>query len=74
VVGDFNLWDKMWGGEEAEEAVRGGGGGGGLRASCRLLKEIVERHDLRLLLPQGTVTRPGGQQRNQFRASTIDLV
>ena len=63
-LGDFNLHDQLWGGDDIPDSVQG---------EADELIELMGEIGLSSLLPRGTTTWQG-RGRNQGQTSTIDLV
>jgi exonuclease III len=64
IVGDFNIWDSLWGGEGTANSRH--------KDSAEYLKAILEAHTLDICTPEGIITRP--RQKGQYNiGSTIDL-
>ncbi len=65
LAGDFNRWDKLWGGNPVASNSRQGEGW--------LIIDLIADLDLRLLLPQGTITYRGRRAQSSH-SSTLDLI
>jgi exonuclease III len=65
IVGDFNIWDPLWGGPGTENTKLH-------KDSAEYLKAILEAHALDICTPEGTVTRPLVKG-NYNIGTTIDL-
>ena len=65
LAGDFNRWDKLWGGNPVASHSK--------QEEGSLIIDLIADLDLRLLLPQGTITY-WGRRAQSSHSSTLDLI